>query len=139
MASSPKPDLARQRLLTMQAAGALVLAKLLVAFVPLRFWRGSLGLGEAHAGGVGEAGGQFLAGRVERAAARLPFDTKCLPRAMALSWMLRRRKQAHEVVIAVRPPDLREGDDGLHAWVEAGNATLIGDLPGPWHEIYRAR
>ena len=78
-----------------------------------------------------------LAGHVERAAQRLPFETKCLPRAMALSWLLRRRRLGHCVVIAVRPPELRDGDHGLHAWVEVDGETVIGDLPGPWLETLR--
>jgi hypothetical protein len=67
----------------------------------------------------------------------LPFESKCLPRAMALSWILRRRRIAHGLVFAVRPPDLRGSKDDLHAWVEVDGATIIGDLPGPWVEILR--
>ena len=78
-----------------------------------------------------------LAADVEWAAKRLPFSTKCLPRAMALSWMLRRRRLPHTVVIAVRPNDLRHSADALHAWVEVGGEKIIGDLPGPWIETLR--
>jgi hypothetical protein len=83
------------------------------------------------------AEGQRLARQVERAAARLPFSTKCLPRAMALSWILRRKRIGHVLVFAVRPAGLRDGPDALHAWVEIEGVTVIGDLPGPWLETLR--
>ena len=111
--------------------GWLCLARGLVALAPLRLWRGRLGL-------AGGAGAPFLdraarlARHVERGAARLPFPSKCLPQAMALSWMLRRRRIAHALIFAVRPPQLRGFTEGLHAWVEVAGKCLIGDLPGPW-------
>ena len=124
------------RLLTLQAMGALCLARLLIAWVPLRMWRGSLGAPRESASDARQV--QFLAGRVERAAARLPFATKCLPRAMALSWMLRRYRLEHAVVLAIRPAGQRTRDETLHAWVETAQGIVLGDLPGPWHEVYKA-
>lgn len=78
-----------------------------------------------------------LAADVEWAARRLPVATKCLPRAMALSWMLRRRRIGHTLVIAVRPSEMRQSADAMHAWVEIEGERLIGDLPGPWIETLR--
>jgi hypothetical protein len=78
-----------------------------------------------------------FATHVDRAATLLPFQTKCLPRAMALSWMLRRERIQHALVIAVRPAELRDAADGLHAWVEVDGAKIIGELPGPWVETLR--
>jgi hypothetical protein len=60
-----------------------------------------------------------------------------LSRAMALSWLLRRKQIAHAVVFAVRPDHLRSGPDPLHAWVEIEGMKVIGDLPGPWLETLR--
>lgn len=134
MVSSQQRRLASERILTLQAIGALCLARLLVAVVPLRLWRASLGLAS---GRQLDNGARFLVGRVERAAQRLPFGTRCLPRAVALSWMLRRRNISHALVIAVRPVSMRTGADALHAWIEADGAILLGALPGPWHTIYR--
>ncbi len=115
----------------------LAFARLLVAFVPLRLWRARLG-GEFPAGAEAMRRATRLAAHVERAAGRLPFATKCLPRAMALSWMLRRRRIPHALVLAVRPPALRCGDDALHAWVEHRGAVILGELPGEWHAVLRA-
>ncbi len=115
-------------------------ARVLVMAVPLARWRGSIGLPAAAApAGPDKDAAQVrgLAARVERAAWRLPFECKCLVRAMALSWMLRERGLAHCVVIAVRPPDRRGEDDALHAWVEISGEIVLGELPGPWHEVYR--
>jgi hypothetical protein len=117
-------------------------ARLIVAVVRFERWRSSLG--GAMADGIGDrperdiaADARRFAAHVERAAARLPFSTKCLPRAMALSWILRRKRIAHMVKFAVRPVDLRGSQDDLHAWVEVAGATILGDLPGPWVETLR--
>ena len=111
-------------------------ARLLVDRVPLARWRRSLGLA---VGATGEDArtARSSAADVEWAAKRLPFETKCLPRAMAVSWLLRRRRIGHVVVFAVRPPDLRESSDSLHAWVDVAGERIGGDLPDPWVETLR--
>jgi hypothetical protein len=111
-------------------------ARLLVDRVALERWRESLGL-SADVTGEAAAAARAVAADVEWGAKRLPFETKCLPRAMAVSWMLRRNRIGHVVVFAVRPPELRGSDDTLHAWVEVAGEAIIGDLPGPWVETAR--
>ena len=113
---------------------ALAAARLLLATLPLKSWRQTLGLADGRAS---QAQAILWASHVDWAARRLPFFTKCLPRAMALSWILRRRRIGHAIVFAVRPPGLRDSGDALHAWVETGGKTIIGDLPGPWVETLR--
>ena len=129
------------RLRTARAAALLCLARALIALVPFRLWRQHLGgLDRTDPGAdpvPDPAELHRLAAHVARAAQRLPFTVKCLPQAMALSWQLRRRRLAHTVVFAARPPGARAGDDALHAWVESGARVILGDLPGPWIEIYR--
>lgn len=117
-------------------------ARLLVALVPFDRWRHSLGsAADGEAAGPHSkarlADAQRFARHVDRAAAWLPFTTRCLPRAIALSWTLRRRRIRHTVVFAVRPAHLRGGSDALHAWVEIDGTTILGDLPGPWLETLR--
>jgi hypothetical protein len=115
-------------------------ARLLVAWVPLARWRDSLGWVPLTGGGDPTGSlvtARKLAAHVEWAAVRLPFQMKCLPQAMALSWMLRRKQLGHAVVIAVRPADLRGSADALHAWVEVDSERILGDLPGPWVETLR--
>ena len=113
---------------------ALSVAQFLVAVVPLKWWRGTLGLAMHSAEPARLADAERLAAHIDWAARRLGGGAKCLPRAMALSWLLRRSGLPHAVVFAVRPPDLRGRDDDLHAWVEVAGRTLIGNLPGPWVE-----
>ena len=138
----PEDSVWRQRWLTLLAMAGLCLARFLVGFVPLKFWRKTLGsvsagMDEGNASEAVEAA-ERLSRRVDRAAARLPFETKCLPRAMALSWLLRPADIGHDFVIAARPPGLRSDDDGLHAWIEVEGQKVIGDLPGPWHVVFRS-
>lgn len=111
-------------------------ARLVVTCVPFEGWRSSLGgIANPDSHTLNEA--KRLAADVEWAAVRLPFSTKCLPRAMALSWLLKRLKLGHAVVIAVRPRQLRNSPDALHAWVEVEGERILGDLPGPWNETLR--
>jgi len=130
----------RSKRRTAAAMAMLCGARLLVAWVPFDRWRNTLGF-PANDSDLGSSDTQpkarQLAADIEWAARRLPVSTKCLPRAMALSWMLRRQGIGHAVVIAVRPADLRELPDALHAWIEVGGAKIIGDLPGPWLETLR--
>ena len=113
----------------------LVRARLTVAIVPFKRWRRSLG--GAPGWRTHRVKAIRFAAHVEWAARRLPFTTKCLPRTMALSWILRREKLAHAVVFAVRPEEQRGSADSLHAWVEVADERILGDLPGPWIETAR--
>lgn len=129
----PEPWAARLR--TVRAAGLLCLAWLVVALIPLRWWRRSLEPARNNGHRSDPAEARRLAAQIERAAWRLPFAVRCLPQAIALSWQLRRRAIDHRLVLAVRPPGQRGGDDALHAWVEAGDRIVLGDLPGPWMRL----
>ena len=124
------------RLRTGRAMVLLGLARLLVGLVPFRWWSTLVGPAEGAREPTQPAAVRRLAAHVERGAWRLPFAVKCLPQAVALSWQLRRRGIAHRVVIAVRPPGSRSGDDDLHAWVECGSAIILGERPGPWAVIH---
>ncbi|HEX6604737.1 MAG TPA: lasso peptide biosynthesis B2 protein [Sphingomicrobium sp.] len=112
-------------------------ARIAVAAIPFDRWRNSLGCSASSSSTDSLSTARRLASQVERAAVRLPFPTKCLPRAAALSWLLRRKGIGHTVVFAVRPEAMRDLPDPLHAWVEIDGAKLIGDLPGPWVETLR--
>jgi hypothetical protein len=121
---------------TLNAIVLLCPAWFLVHYVPLDRWRKSLGFaGTSSSEQAIEA--RRLAAHVERAGSLLPFPTKCLPRAIAFSWMLRRRRIGHAIVVAVRPAPLRDAPDGLHAWVDVGGEKILGELPGPWVETLR--
>ena len=106
----------------------LVVALLLVRLVPLRLWRNSLGrMAPGDAGQVATVSHRRIARAVKRATDWLPGDFVCLPRAMAVQWMLRRRGLPSALVFGVMQGS-RQGDiHALHAWVEAGSAVLIGE------------
>lgn len=134
----PRIEQWRRPVRIIRAMVLLSCARLLIACVPFDHWRNRLGWAEQESGGT-PVEARRLAADVEWAAKRLPFETKCLPRAMTLSWLLRRNRVDHAFVIAVRPSDRRTSSDHLHAWVEVGGAIILGDLPGPWNEIARLR
>ena len=111
----------------------LALARVLVRYARFASWRGRLGLG-GTAGPAQVLMARKLGRHVERAASRLPGTSKCLPQAMALSWMLRARHFPHCVALMVRPAAARSGSDDLHAMVRCGDQTVLGNIPGPWIE-----
>lgn len=133
----------RSRLRTLLAMALLCLARLLIAIVPLRWWRRTLGQVSRDmsppTAGPALRDAVRLASHVERAAERLPFETRCLPRAMALAWLLRRAGLGYCLVIAIRPQGRREEADGLHAWVDYDGVTVLGELPGPWQPVLALR
>lgn len=117
----------------------LAQAWLLVGRTRFSFWRAWLGdmVDEPSYGEGADWGARYLARAVERTASRLPFKTKCLPRAIALQLMLRRRNAEGQLVMAVMPGKSRGKVDDLHAWVEAQGEVLIGASPLPYHAIAR--
>lgn len=125
----------RRRARTIEAIAWLALARTLVGLVPFARWRNRLGWhGEADRLQFDLA--RLLAAHVEYGAGRIGLPVKRLPRAMALSWMLRRRGIAHRLVVAARPQADREGaSDALHAWVESRGRIVLGELAGPWIEV----
>jgi Transglutaminase-like superfamily len=133
---SALPDAWHLRLRTLEAIIGLFGARFLIGQISLGRWRHRFGCGgKIDRDQAIEA--RRLAVHVVRAAGRTPFEAKCLPQALALSWMLRRRGIPHALVIAARPAALRPGPDNLHAWVEAGESVVLGELPGPWVEVLR--
>ncbi len=120
----------RSRLATLRAMFWLALARVLVRFASLRRIGESLG-GKTNATSiqtsqVADANtARRLATHVDRAALRLPGESKCLPKAIALQWMLRRARLPSRLVVAVHHRD-REGPHAYHAWVEQGEHMLIG-------------
>lgn len=137
---SPAP-LWRHRARVIEAAAWLAAARLLVTLAPLARWERTLGRRIAPSDPARQISpAQALRSRrigraVDQAAARLPFSLKCLPKAMAAQWMLRRRRIAARLLIGVLAAGTRGTPDDLHAWVLAGTETVIGDFPDAHHPV----
>ena len=129
-----------QMSLRRQTLGAmlhLAKARFIVRFFAFSSWRNSLGKvledpeSQAEWGpppgldGTSLAQARALARRVERAAKRLPGESKCLAKAMALQWMMQRSGLPSRLVIAIHRYE-RANKDTYHAWVEVSQEMLIG-------------
>ena len=134
----------RGRGATLEAMAWLILARLLIAQIAFGRWRRWLGTPVAP-----QADNQALqldanlaprrlARAVTRACGRLPGETRCLARAMALHWMLRRRALGGVLHIGVLPDHTRGGLDDLHAWVALAGEVLIGADDKPHHALFAA-
>lgn len=136
----------RTRLQVLRVAAFLAVARLLVCFVPLHIWRASIGQVVPAAADVNGASSdtrspfdriihnsdseklaeaRWLGRCVNRAARYLPGKSRCLPKAVALHWILRLRHIPAQTVIAFRIDD-RSGPDAYHAWVELNGEMVIG-------------
>ena len=123
----------KQRLATLQAMTFLAAARTMIRLLPLRSYRWMLGSlqasalsGEPHPGHSTPSEASFrLARRIERAAMRLPGESKCLAKAMALHWMLRHSGESGQLVIAIHRSE-RDAPHAYHAWLESGGAMLVG-------------
>ena len=140
--------------MALEAALFLLLARMLVAHVPMRHWRRWLvtAEGPASAGrppadphvafSAGDPERPAPAGEhpartpqqrlprrvariVRRVARHVPFPAVCLPQAMALQWMLRRRRIASRLFFGARRKAQDPGLD-FHAWLTVGGECVIG-------------
>ena len=129
-----------ERVMAVEAAFYLLLARLLVRCVPMRYWMGRLhgaaaGSASPDRQGVGRQGVDRqgvgrLVGRIVRAVARrLPVEVVCLPRAVAAHWMLRRRGISSQVVFGVRRAAPGRAPD-YHAWLTVDGDTVMGGRNG---------
>lgn len=110
----------------------LATARFLVRFVPLSWWQRSLGTAQdpPEISKSDQASGdldfaQYWARRVLRGSYRMPGETKCLPQAVALQWLLARHHPKPQLIIAMHR-NATDEKDHLHAWVEASGTILIG-------------
>lgn len=120
----------KARRLTIEAMFWLLLAWLLIHGFRFGRWHHHLGLAQKQPGGDDHPTPycRYLANVVTRGAMRLKMPLKCLPRAMALHWMLRRRGVRATLVIGMLPGSQRGTSDDLHAWVEMDGETILGDI-----------
>jgi hypothetical protein len=117
-----------RRRLAAEAMLLLGAARLLVRLVPLRWYIGALGEREAEspedlAPGQ-EAVAREVGWAVRTVAPATPWESVCLPQAMAAKWMLDRRRVPATLYLGAA-----RGDDRAllaHAWLRAGRRILTG-------------
>jgi Transglutaminase-like superfamily len=120
----------RRRALVAEALILLLVARLLIRFVPLRLWRSSLGRRhstEPATVGVAWPSVRSVTRAINRAADRSPIAMVCLPRAMATQWMLGRRGVTARFVVGVAPSAGAGSIHALHAWVEINGRVIVGN------------
>ena len=132
----------RGRGATLEAMVWLVWARFLIAWVAFGRWRPWLGTPVAPQPGDPQLqldanlAQRRVARAVARAAGRLPGETRCLPQAMALHWMLRLRAMGGVLHIGVLPGSDRGSLDDLHAWVTRLGDVLIGADEKPHRALF---
>ena len=137
-------DPCRARGATLEAMAWLVCARFLIAWVAFGRWRSWLGQAVAPEPGDrllqrdDNLGRRRIARAVARAAGRLPGESRCLARAMALQWMLRRRGLGGVLHIGILPGNARGSLDDLHAWVTRLGEVLIGADEKPHRALFAA-
>jgi Transglutaminase-like superfamily len=114
--------------LVAEAVILLLIARLLIRFDPLRWWRASLGRVGPCPHLCGKRSNRQVVRAVIRATQRLPLEMICLPRAMAVQWMMRRR-QPSALVFGTLPERGTANLRALHAWVEVDAEIIIGNDP----------
>ena len=113
-----------------EATSWLIGASVLVSFMPIRWWHRLLGT-QVKGAPVTQEGGPLpttvagCARWITTAANHLPWRPLCLPQAVALRWMLRRRGYRPIVVLGVRRQEGKRGVDA-HAWLVEGERVAIG-------------
>lgn len=118
----------RERLLLLEAAGCLALARLALLAVPFRKVAPRLGrtMGESLADDPrSEQLGREIARAVQVASRYTPWDTKCLAQAIAGKAMLRWRRVPSTLYLGLAKDG--EGELEAHAWLRCGSRILTGD------------
>jgi len=119
----------RERALVVEAALHLVAAKAMLRWVPFERWRGALQHAPEQRLRVtpGERQLAQLVWAVNGVGARFPERLNCLPRALAMRWMMQRRRWPNTLELGVaRDP---EGKFEAHAWLEHDGRVIMGLVP----------
>lgn len=117
----------RRRLLALEAALCLVVARLIIWLVPFKRLVWLFSFQPKRVGLSCESRGSLIAEvrhAIGSAARRLPGDSVCFPRAVAAQAMLRRRGVETTLYYgAGRSPERRLQS---HVWLQAGEQGIVG-------------
>ena len=123
-----------KRLLATEAVLALLLARLLSWFLPVRWWlrfchAKTEGIQEAEPGRRGDCGPGLprrIGCIVAKVVRHLPFPMRCLPQAMAAHWMLRRRDIGSTLVFGARRSTDTTHRFEYHVWLTVRGERVVG-------------
>lgn len=123
------------RLLLAEAAFVLAAARLAILLLPFSVIARWLGQHRAETPIEQAPAHADISRRVSRAVARaarhLPWESVCLPRAIAAKRMLRRRGVASTLYLGVQPGQTMSA----HAWVRAGGIVVTGENGREGHTV----
>ncbi len=119
-----------ERYLLLEAFIFLCLARLALLFFPFRWLARTLGrhMHESErAMGTETLNTARMVGSAIRSAANYtPWESVCLPQAVAAMWMIKRRNIPGTLYMGVRKEGSGTGRLTAHAWVRCGNAVITG-------------
>ena len=119
-----------ERLLLMEAFVLLGIARLTVLVMPFRWLAVTLGKHMKETGievNPSDLGPARMVGQAVRSAANnTPWESLCLPQAVAGQWMLKRRHIAGTLYLGVAKDKAKTERLAAHAWLRCGNIILTG-------------
>lgn len=119
-----------ERLLLLEAFALLGVARLLVLTMPFRLLAGSLGehMGQSAPKATPDdlRCARLIGQAVRSAANNTPWQSVCLPQAVAGQWMLKRRRIAATLYLGVAKADAKPEQLAAHAWLRCGEAVITG-------------
>lgn len=122
-----------ERLLLLEAFALLGVARLMVLAIPFKWLALSLGKSMHKAGPQADFADPNIArmiGRAVRSAANnTPWESVCLPQAVACQWMLKRRRIPATLYLGVAKNAEKPELLAAHAWLRCGDVILTG-APG---------
>lgn len=126
-----------ERLLLLEAFVLLAFARLMVLILPFKWLAVSLGRHMNESGTQVNPSDLLIArmvGQAVRSAANnTPWESVCLPQAVAGQWMLKRRRIAATLYLGVAKKENKAEKLAAHAWLRCGDAILTG---GPGHRQF---
>ncbi|MFN2101265.1 lasso peptide biosynthesis B2 protein [Altererythrobacter sp. MF3-039] len=117
-----------EKIAAFEAALLLLVARVLVTLLPLKYWRAQFGAivpVTPDPDAICEGKCRIVRRAIVRAMRNAPLDFICLPQALAARWMLARRGIESNLSIGA----LRADTQGprLHAWLTSGGHWVTGD------------
>jgi Transglutaminase-like superfamily len=119
-----------ERFLLLEAFVLLGFARLLVLTVPFKWLARSLGRHMNESGEHVEPSelqrARMIGAAVRSSANYTPWESVCLPQAVAAQWMLKRRRISATLYLGVAKNETLPQKLAAHAWLRCGQTILTG-------------